>query len=421
MGEIAVLRCESCGSPVPLRDGDDTVCARCDRSVPIPAAHRQLRDLDRADTAARAEAEAQARRIVPAGRALRAVAWVVDSGVYPALTLLLVPVLGLVPLVSLFFFAEKTRSLLGFDLLDLGRTTGALFLAFFSLALCVGAVPIVAVFGRRRARSRLTLLRSLAARPLESGSTLACRNCGAPLELDSSELVERCVYCRTDNLRLPGRAELERRTAEHSTFQRTLAEAVAADDKERSEIARAARRGIAWVSTPVVALTLLGAVIDLTDSTTPWWFSAAFEEPRELRYGGCNGRRPPYEVCFPRKVEPGSAVTVPHYPSLRMPAAFTLPMVAQGVSATHSIALRRGERLRVRVVPHQDPSIPSVVSASARGAGHRFDVRLGQDSVSVGLDEPTEWVVPWHGWFHVEVVSDAPVAARVELELIARQ
>src|SRR6185436_16625928 len=124
-------------------------------------------------------------------------------------------------------------------------------------------IPILAAFGQRAAAARLTLLRSLAARPLGDPGAFGCRGCGAPLELDATELVERCTYCRTDNLRLPTLPELRERSESTHRLRRTIQEAAEDDASERRDIWRRARRGLLWTAAPVLAVTTLGIAVDV--------------------------------------------------------------------------------------------------------------------------------------------------------------
>src|SRR5579859_4136778 len=53
---MEVLACRQCGGQVPLGDGDSLTCPFCGAAVEVPAAHRELRDAERRDAAARSQA-----------------------------------------------------------------------------------------------------------------------------------------------------------------------------------------------------------------------------------------------------------------------------------------------------------------------------------------------------------------------------
>lgn len=400
----AVLVCPSCSAPVALREGETAPCAHCQASVEIPEAHRKLRAIQRRDARAQAEAENLARALVPAGRTLTALAWLVDYGGYVYWVTLL-SVFTLAPALALWTALWAGRHLIGIDPIDVFGATGTLVLSFGTVVALIGVVPIAASLGRRRAAFRLALTQSLAARRTQDSAELACRNCGAPLELETSELVERCVYCNADNLRLPDLPTLRQQQAQSRAFRATLAEAAKDDAAERAEVRRVLRRRIYWTVIAVLPFAALGVFLDIAllsdPNTKPHWLRAAYAHRRPLLLGWCYGDRQGERGmtdCDPQVWQSSHKFT--------LPATLGLPAVGElKRHASCQLPLRKGERVRIRWRP--DPAIPPV----------SVTVKLEEQEVLLGPGASAELRVPWHGWHTLLFTGPGDTAGQLEIGL----
>lgn len=403
--ETTVLLCQSCSAPVALREGDTAHCTHCDATVPIPEAHQRLRAVRRRDAQARAEAEKLGRTLVPAGRALRCLAWLVDHGgfVYAAS---LVSILTASPLIALWAAVGGGRYLLGVDPLDVFGATGAFLLSFGSVIALIGVVSIAASLGRRRAASRLALTQALAAQRAQGSTAFACRRCGAPLELESSDLVERCVYCDADNLRLPDLPTLRRKLTQSRAFRATVEDAAREEALERADVRRVLRRRIRWTVIPILPFAALGVLMDVEllrdPNTKPHWLKAAFAHPRQLMRGWCYGTRegkPGMDNCE------HSTWSAP--PDAALPATIRIPSVGMGTVryASVDLPLRKGEQLRIRWQPD---SLHASASMTAR---------LDEQEVSMGPGGSGALRVPWHGWHTLTFKGPGDAAGQIEIGL----
>jgi LSD1 subclass zinc finger protein len=207
---LAVLGCRQCGAAVALGDGDELSCRGCGALVPVPAAHRALRDQLRSDAGAVAAAEKLYMHLLrPAPPWQRALA----SPWRFAVTLLVLCLAAGVALVLLGPRVDAWLSLrLGARLRD---TWGSFSIIMFHTALLLLAASpwLVLVVGERRAAARVHLRAELAAAPpAVAGGERGCRSCGAPLVVPDGARGARCPYCRADNL-VQGSDDLQRRVA----------------------------------------------------------------------------------------------------------------------------------------------------------------------------------------------------------------
>ncbi len=208
---VDVLRCPSCGAPVPLADSDEVPCAHCPASVPVPEAHRALVRADNEYIAGRATAERLIRRFgKPPSLAVR-FAGSIDNGV----------AFIFVSVFAIFFSQGVTyglylsayvvaRRVFRVDLDDtffyLFDGTALFTMASYGMLTSTAvALSMLAAYARRSAESLRFLHAGLAAKsPSRAGGPAECRTCGAPLFARSGDLSVNCPYCRTDNLvRIP--------------------------------------------------------------------------------------------------------------------------------------------------------------------------------------------------------------------------
>ena len=175
--------------------------------VPIPEAHRRLRETEKQRTADRAEAEALYEKLgTPPSAILRAWARVamVIGGALGGLAVVLLAIGGLASFALLFLLEMVAHALapkLGVDLVDtLGP--GRMY-AYFALAIGLGVVMPLAITSYLRSfvALRQTLQGNLAARaPSTAGGPSTCRDCGGALDVPSGAHGVRCLYCGADNL-----------------------------------------------------------------------------------------------------------------------------------------------------------------------------------------------------------------------------
>ena len=221
---VAPLHCSTCGSPVPLGDGDTTRCHYCQIDIAVPPELRALRATDRAADADRAHARALYARygkghpllirllgdtwsyFLMAGAAI-----VLASLAFGILDFLLVDwgegagALLVDACTSLFVFygwiAHALAPALGTDLLD--AHSALLCFVFISAFWVIAFVfPMsLALYADRFKAVLASLASALAARPpTRKGGPSECRECGAALDVPNGALGVRCIYCGADNL-----------------------------------------------------------------------------------------------------------------------------------------------------------------------------------------------------------------------------
>jgi LSD1 subclass zinc finger protein len=196
---MEILACPACGGQVPLGDGDVLTCPFCHGRVELPQAHRELRDAERKDAAARGNAsELFARYGKKPSLPLRIAAvmfhpiFLILDGFFILLFMAMMGVLALIDLLSPLFHANLHDTIP-----DGPQGYGMFFLAAGSVL----AGMALGIYGRRRIQSLKSLQAALAARPpTRAGESALCRECGAPLHVPDGAEGVRCAYCHTDNL-----------------------------------------------------------------------------------------------------------------------------------------------------------------------------------------------------------------------------
>jgi len=221
------LVCPTCAGAVPLGEGATTRCPYCAAEAPIPPAYLKMRDEDRAQIAARAEAAALiAELAAPLPAPIRAFALVGKIAGYVALGIFVLAFVlgfflamseggggGVLTLIFAVFVAllsvpiawewalHALADTLHVDVVDRMSGFGAhLLLGVFVVVFFL--VPLVLGYYARSiiaARSRLQrMFRSKP--PARPGGPATCRHCDAPLDVATGALGARCLYCGTDNL-----------------------------------------------------------------------------------------------------------------------------------------------------------------------------------------------------------------------------
>jgi LSD1 subclass zinc finger protein len=226
--ELKPLVCSACDAAVPLGTTDTTTCPYCGARVAVPPELVQLRDADKQQRAARAEAaELLTELAQPLPIFVRAfdllgtiamwtaiaiaaagfiagiiVAFASDGADSPLLALVFGVFIGLLAVPQAWeYLLHRLAPSMHVDLVD--RLGG-----FWASALLGAVIAIVfvlpIVFGTRARTLRELhdrLQRQFAGKPpLRPGGPARCRHCDAPLEVAPGALGVRCLYCNTDNL-----------------------------------------------------------------------------------------------------------------------------------------------------------------------------------------------------------------------------
>ena len=237
MGEAAleILKCPSCGAPVPFGDADVALCTRCKTEVPLPEEHRAVREARKADPVAVERAnEVLASVDDPSWLVTRVVAIALDLPMMAFLIFYGVPV-GLTAIFTGIAAGERLGPSLG---LETEASQMALSVAvIFATILLLTFVPrALGVYSMRRTVSKMKLLAALAAKPPSApGGPSHCRFCGAPLVAAEAGKVARCNYCATDNA-IVAPTRIVREVVGRVARIRTITEEVARENtRERAE------------------------------------------------------------------------------------------------------------------------------------------------------------------------------------------
>jgi hypothetical protein len=354
---VEILRCAACGGAVPLGDGESVRCPFCAVEVAIPAAHRALRDAERADAATRGNAEAYyARLAAPPRPFIRALARPNVSLAFVLLSPVLLIAAMIAGMVVMWIAAHVVHE----DFTDLHspKWNDVYRAAITSVAL-VGFV-LLGALGRRYARARTLLRTALAAKPPERpGGPALCRACGAPLVVPAGALGTRCTYCRADNLIVAGAGAAATDDADKRKVRRAMVEA------EREE--HADRSRVIW--SIIFRLVLVSVLL------VPIWVD-------------------------PLRDDGTMHDTTDFADQVKGARTETLATAATCEDAITSFALRHGERLR-----------------GTRRGGGSYDVRLwaGEKATSL-VDERTwaastpsfDFVAPHSGFFWICVYGSTP-------------
>lgn len=196
---LEILQCAQCGGEVALADGDSVSCPFCHTAVPIPPAHRELRDAEQKEARGRTRASELYARWGGKPRLALRVAAVMFHPIFMLMYGLFLFLM--VAMLAIMFIGNLLAPLVHANLWDTIPDAPKGYGVFALAAASVLGGMAMGVYGRRSLLSTRTLQAALAARPPKRpGGSATCRECGAPLHIvDNAEGV-RCPYCHTDNL-----------------------------------------------------------------------------------------------------------------------------------------------------------------------------------------------------------------------------
>ncbi|MGE5182664.1 MAG: hypothetical protein ACM31C_11405 [Acidobacteriota bacterium] len=204
--QLAILACEGCGEPLPIGDADWVLCPACGKRAIVPESYRELRDADRATSAARAQVETFYRQLA---RRPRIRSWLLRRmGNDRGMQLLVAAYVGylialvLAPLAIAWacwwLVAVAPRSNAYQVLAPMQRV--AVYALIVYAALVVPALGFWGLGGTRWRRRRQLAAALAAGRPAREGGPATCRACGAPLSVAPGSCAAACLYCHAENL-----------------------------------------------------------------------------------------------------------------------------------------------------------------------------------------------------------------------------
>lgn len=220
-----MLRCPACSAPCAPRDADETTCAFCSASVPVPT---PLRERLRAMTDVVASSKI-ARTLLPK---------LLDQP-GARMTSVLMVAIG-IPIALAWLLAVVFAVFLWRD--DGFRTANFGALSVAAVVIVVGSYYLLRFWLVNRMALGVVTLQYGAFAPANDGAPWRCRSCDGPLTTTGESLVVRCVWCESDNVlgvdtrpqaagaRREWRtleAAFERRAADRKKYGRNLAIAVA--------------------------------------------------------------------------------------------------------------------------------------------------------------------------------------------------
>jgi len=232
--DVEILKCSSCGAPVPLGTEPTAACRHCGTVVTLPEAHRALQRLAGDEEGERREAEGVLARLDgPPSVVVKVLAAVLDLSMFPFLLVYGIP-LGIVSILVGLRLAQEIAARAGMPSGDdmpmwLGTTT------IIALITSSTFVPrALGVYANRRLTARARLLSALSARPPETpGGASGCRHCGAPLDVPAGGRLARCAYCGTDSAVSLSTPLVAAVRAHVQQLGRHVTDAVATDGVER--------------------------------------------------------------------------------------------------------------------------------------------------------------------------------------------
>jgi uncharacterized Zn finger protein (UPF0148 family) len=236
---LDVLTCHQCSAPIPFGDDATSTCPFCRTANKVPAAYRELRASQRADAAARAEAERLLRTLDrPPWLATKVLARMFDLPMLAFWLLYAIP-LGLWVITAGMAFSRWLAPRIGVRTGDDVPYWITISFMFGLLFVCVFVPRVLGIYANRRTTSRVRLLAGLAAKPPRTkGGPALCRRCGAPLFVATGELVSTCSYCSTENA-VQLRTEVVAAVRRSATrLAKTVAEAAASDRAEKQRTRR---------------------------------------------------------------------------------------------------------------------------------------------------------------------------------------
>ncbi len=204
--EVTVLKCPSCGAPVPLGEGESVPCVYCRALVEVPEEHRALRAAEREHNLHRSAAHDLARRLSKPPSAVVRFLTDVHGGTVIWLVSLGTIVSGLVCAAAFLLASRLSRAWFHVDIDDVvlyRYDPNALFVIgqYAFLLASLGSLVVWGAYARRRGAGLRELQAGLSAGlPARPGGPATCRECGAPLSAKANDVTVTCPYCTTDNL-----------------------------------------------------------------------------------------------------------------------------------------------------------------------------------------------------------------------------
>jgi hypothetical protein len=361
---LEILTCGACGGQVPLGDGDVLQCPFCQGKVELPPAHRELRDAERRDAAARTQAkELFAHYGKKPSLLLRACAilfnpwFLLLDGFFLLLLVFMIGYLFLGQLISMLIHNNL------WDTIPDAPKGYGMFV--FGSATMLGGIAL-GVSGRRKALATRGLQAALAARPpTRPGESAGCRECGAPLFVRGGEEGVRCIYCKTDNLVDVPRDWIEGVVADRARIGREIEQADAWVRSETARQKRSLRRQIGLAGFVLVAFISIIAA---------------------------KGANPDWRSLWDRFVVERYLVLNDHK---SVPINQCAPIACGGEPCFMYVALRRGERFSLEGAPY------STVAHTHFWWGKDLRENFGTP-VPV---ENSSFVAPWSSWYQLRVVA----------------
>jgi DNA-directed RNA polymerase subunit RPC12/RpoP len=275
--EVSVLRCSSCGAPVPLGAGETTTCSYCSASVEVPEAHRELRAAERRYNEKRGAAQALLRKLGrPPSLFVRfltnahggTVVWLVVLGTLVS-SALAVWTFDVAAWASLALFRVHLDDVV---LYRYDPTALVVLVQLGLLLTILGALVVLGAYTRRRGAGLRALQAGLSARPpARPGGPATCRECGAPVRAEPGDLAVTCPYCRTDNLLAIPESWIGAIRDRSTRLAGAVEDAIDAFEEEGRKIRRSLLVRFAVVSG--IASALMVCFFGLTDAAALDWMT----------------------------------------------------------------------------------------------------------------------------------------------------
>jgi hypothetical protein len=246
---LAPLKCLSCNGPLVVVDAPSLVCAFCGAANLIPDAYREelrlKRDLDSATRNAAAQWMRLAHIKVPRW-------WFICTAIAPFVLMSSVLIILLT--------AALLRAVSGAALPGLLAYVWSTLIPLQLLAANV-AMKNVLVSGATNVGAAFAAIP-----PTAQGEPPNCRQCGAPLSVQSDDLVVRCIYCEAESIVLLDDWAIETLRTQVVSARTSLAQAMSALIKY-SRLARIETHGRTYLIAGLLILPLLWSFLESWNSS----------------------------------------------------------------------------------------------------------------------------------------------------------
>jgi hypothetical protein len=246
---LAPLQCVNCNAPLVVVDAPSLVCRFCKANNVVPQVYRdELRLTRDLDSATREAAEQWLRLAhIKAPRW-----WFICVAVLPFVLLIAGLVILLVAALLRVVSVAALPALLACVWLPLIPAQLLAANVAMKNILVSGATSVGAAFAARP--------------PSTPGAPPNCRQCGAPLSVQSDDVVVRCVYCEADSIVLLDEVAMKNLRTRVASAQASLVEAMSAVTK-RARLARVETFGRAGVIAGLLVLPLIWSFVDSWNSS----------------------------------------------------------------------------------------------------------------------------------------------------------